>query len=75
MPDCEFLKGCLFFNDKLENMPKAADMMKKTYCQWRYTECARHKIAIVLGRSAIPNDVFPSDDRRATKILIDQDMK
>ena len=75
MTDCEFLKKCLFFNDKLENMPKAADMMKETYCQWRYTECARYKIANVLGKSAVPHDVFPSDDRRATKILINHDMK
>ena len=75
MADCEFLEKCLFFNDKLENMPKATDMMKKMYCKWHYTKCARYKIAITMGRSAIPDDMFPGDDRQATELLLHYDMK
>jgi len=73
--DCEFLEKCLFFNDKLENMPKAADMMKKMYCKWNYKKCARRVIATTLGPSAVPTDLFPSDQNRSSEILIQYDMK
>ena len=75
MPDCEFLQECLFFNDKLKNMPKASDMLKKTYCKWHFNKCARHKVAIGLGKSAIPMDMYPGDIRRANEILIQYELK
>ena len=75
MTDCEFLEKCLFFNDKLTNMPTAADMMKKTYCKWNHTKCARNRIAMAMGRSAVPNDMFPADTLRADKLLIQFEMK
>ena len=73
--DCEFLKECMFFNDKLKNMPKASDVMKKMYCKWHYTKCARYKIASTLGKSALPEDMFPGDHGRATEMLLQYDMK
>jgi hypothetical protein len=75
MSNCEFLDKCLFFNDKLEDMPKASDMMKKMYCRWNYTTCARYMVATALGKSAIPHDMFPGDNRRANEMLIQYDMK
>jgi hypothetical protein len=70
MTDCELLGKCPFFNDRLKNMPTASDMMKRMYCQWRYKECARYKVAIVLGRKKVPTDLFPSDKEKAEMILI-----
>ena len=75
MSDCELLKGCLFFDDKLKNMLKASDMMKKMYCKWLYTKYARYKIAIAMGRNAVPKDLFPGDHKRSSEILIQYDMK
>ena len=75
MKDCEYLEKCLFFNDKLENMPKASDVMKKMYCRWHHAKCARYAIAITLGKSAIPADMFPGDKRRANEMLLQYEMK
>jgi len=75
MTDCEFLEKCPFFNDKLTNMPTASDMMKKMYCKWNHTKCARFKIATTMGRSAVPNNMFPSDTLRADELLIQFEMK
>ena len=75
MTDCEFLTKCLFFNDKLENMPKASDMMKNMYCRWNYTKCARYMVAITLGKSAVPGDMYPADQRRANEMLLHYDIK
>jgi hypothetical protein len=49
--------------------------MKKTYCYWHYNKCARYKIAITLGKSAIPMDMFPGDSRRADEMLIQYEIK
>lgn len=73
--NCEFLEKCLFFNDKLENMPAASDMMKKMYCRWNHTKCARYMVAATLGKSVVPDDMYPGDKRRANEMLIQYDMK
>ena len=75
MTNCEFLEKCLFFNDKLENMPTASDMMKSMYCRWNYAKCARYIIAINLGKSAVPHDMFPADQRQANEMLLQYDIK
>lgn len=75
MQDCELLVECLFFNDKLKNMPKASDIMKKMYCKWHYTKCARYKIAMAMGKKAVPTDMFPGDSLRASDMLIQCDKK
>jgi len=75
MTNCELLAECPFFNDKLKNMPTASDMMKKMYCKWHYTKCARFKVAITLGKKAVPADMFPGDTLRASEILIHYDIK
>jgi hypothetical protein len=69
MNDCELLEKCPFFNDKLKDMPTASDMMKKIYCQWHYKECARYKVAGVVGKDRVPSDLFPSDKERAAVLL------
>jgi hypothetical protein len=75
MPDCELLVECPFFNDKLKKMPKASDIMKKMYCQWHYAKCARYRVAIVICKKAIPDDMFPGDTRRSSEMLIQYDKK
>ena len=36
---------------------------------------ARYKIAIVMGKSAVLNDMFPGDQRRTIEMLIQYEMK
>jgi len=75
MADCELLEKCLFFHDKLKNMPSAADSMKRLYCRWNFAKCARYKVAIALGRREVPLDLFPGDTRRAENILVQHSKK
>jgi len=75
MAECELLVECPFFNDKLKNMPSASDMMKKTYCKWNYIKCARYKIAMEMGKKAVPGNMFPGDTLRANEMLIQYDIK
>ena len=50
-------------------MSSAADMMKKLYCKWNYSQCARYMVAIVCGKDKVPVDMFPRDNARAQTIL------
>ena len=75
MAHCELLEKCPFFNDQLQNMPAASNIMKKLYCRWIFAKCARYKVAIVLGKKNVPSDLFPGDSRRAEDILIQENKK
>ncbi|MDA3936844.1 MAG: hypothetical protein PF636_08315 [Actinomycetota bacterium] len=69
MADCECLGGCLFFDDRMAKMPSMAELYKRKYCQADNSDCARFMVFQVLGRDAVPVNLFPNDVDRATKIL------
>ena len=69
MADCEFLGGCPFFHDQMQNMPAAAELYKRRLCRGAFTECARFYVAKNLGRGTPPPDLFPSDIERAKKLV------
>jgi len=60
MAECECLEGCPFFNDKMQNMPALAGIMKKKYCQDDYSSCARHMIFEKMGKEAVPGGLYPN---------------
>ena len=72
MKKCELLDGCLFFDNQMKDMPTVTDMMKRMYCLWHYEQCARYRVATVLGKKKTPDDLFPYDTIRA-KVLLKQD--
>ncbi|MFW9972273.1 MAG: hypothetical protein ACFFDF_18960 [Candidatus Odinarchaeota archaeon] len=69
MVDCKKLSGCIFFNDKMENMPVTADLFKQVFCKKKYNECARFIVATALGQHCVPNDLFPNQDEKAKKLI------
>lgn len=69
MPDCELSTKCLFFNDKMANMPSTASMMKRKYCQGNFEQCARYIVCKALGRDKVPADLTPSQVDKAQQII------
>lgn len=69
MAECELIQGCIFFNNKMQNMPATADIVKKKYCKNAYTSCARHMVFKALGRPKVPADLFPQQAEKAEKII------
>ena len=69
MPECELLKGCLFFNDKMSKMPAHAELFKDLYCRRDNKVCARYMIAKKLGREIIPRDLFPNHVEMAKEFI------
>jgi len=69
MPDCECLQRCPFFNDRMANMPTVAGLYKDKLCHGDYAQCARFRVFKVLGREAVPADLFPNELDRAAAVL------
>jgi len=69
MADCELLEGCVFFNDKMANMPATSELYKDQYCRENNLECARYMVFKALGREKVPLDLFPNMKDRAQEII------
>ena len=69
MADCDLVKGCIFFNDKMVNYPTTAGFLKKTYCQGDRSGCARYMVFKTLGREHVPTDLFPHNIDRARQLI------
>ncbi|KAF0209048.1 MAG: hypothetical protein FD171_689 [Actinobacteria bacterium] len=69
MAICELSDTCLFFNDKMAEMPSMSNIVKQRYCHGSNQNCARHIVFRTLGRPAVPVDLFPSQTERATEIV------
>ncbi len=72
MADCELLPQCVFFNDKMANMPITAKMAKDQYCRGDNSLCARYMVFKALGRSNVPPDLFPNETLLAKKIIAEK---
>ncbi len=69
MVECELLSSCIFFNDKMADMPATAEMMKNRLCRGNKLECARYMVSQQLGRAKVPHDLYPNDIERAKFII------
>lgn len=69
MSQCPSLKGCPFFNDKMDNMPALANMYKDRYCTGKFTTCARYKVATEAGKDKVPSNLFPNQIDRVEALL------
>ena len=71
MADCELLKGCLFFNDKMSDQVGMGAIYKKAYCLGDSSKCARFVVAKALGRENVPANLYPNMANRACQIIED----
>lgn len=69
MPNCELLENCIFFNDRMANMPSTAQLIKLKYCTDDSLGCARLVVCKTLGREKVPPDLFPNQLERAREVI------
>ena len=69
MAECELLEKCLFFNDKMKDMPLMADILKERYCKGDNSLCARYRVFKALGRDKVPADLFPLQIEKAQELI------
>ncbi|HHW28039.1 MAG TPA: hypothetical protein GXX21_00580 [Syntrophomonadaceae bacterium] len=67
--ECENLKKCPFYNDKMDIESGLGQLYKRRYCEGDKTQCARYKVFQTLGREFVPVDLYPNMHERAKKII------
>jgi hypothetical protein len=55
----------------MQNMPAAANLLKKRLCQGDNSRCARHMVLTALGREKVPPDLSPNQLDRAAALIND----
>jgi hypothetical protein len=71
MSICELCDTCIFFNDKMADMPAVADFLKEKYCRADYAACARYQIYLEFGRENVPAGLFPNEEGMVQDIAVD----
>lgn len=67
--NCENLKGCPFYNDRMSMEQGLGSLYKKKYCEGDKTLCARYQVGSTIGKEFVPADLYPNMFDRAEKIL------
>jgi hypothetical protein len=62
MRSCELCDTCIFFNDKMPDMPAVAGYLKDKYCRGRFETCARFQVYKEFGRKNVPDGLFPHEE-------------
>jgi hypothetical protein len=70
MAECPLLTQCPFFNDRLAHIPgRMAVVYSKRYCTGDSSQCAIYMVFMVMGMGKVPEDLFPSQTKRAQRII------
>jgi hypothetical protein len=66
---CEKLKGCPFYNNKMDIESSLGKMYRRQYCEGDKTQCARYMVLMELGEGLVPADLYPNMHKRAEEII------
>ena len=69
MAECELIKKCPFFINKIAGDSEKVSEMKEKYCKTNNLNCARFMIATALGSEAVPPDLAPDEKIKAYEII------
>lgn len=70
MSECECKKGCPFFNDKMKDTEGLGAIYKRKYCDGDKLKCARYMVFSKLGKSRVPENLYPNNIEQAKKIIL-----
>jgi len=63
------MTACPFFNGRMAEMPRLAEIYSKRYCNGDCAQCALYMVFMVRGSERVPSDLFPSQKKRALAII------
>ncbi|MBT0666289.1 hypothetical protein KI809_18415 [Geobacter pelophilus] len=69
MAVCDLVTKCGYVSSAMEAMPATGKLLANIYCNGHPADCARYIAASVVGIAKVPEDMSPSDDDLAKKIL------
>ena len=67
--NCEYLAGCLFYQEKMPMDKGLGSVYRKNYCETDHSKCARYLVVQAIGREHVPTDLYPNMYQRAEQII------
>ena len=71
MGECEFFKGCTFFQENPVEKPDKIEELKEKYCRNNSLNCARYMIAQAVGkeRKPLPTRLLPNSTKHDESVI------
>ena len=69
MGECDRLSTCIFYTERMDEMPPCAELLKLRYCLGDFEHCARHRVELKLGSTCVPRSLLPDDSALADRIV------
>jgi hypothetical protein len=70
MPDCECLERCPYFRAELfQEISTIKELRIQKYCKGDNSRCARYMVFKALGKGKVPDDLIPTQVKRANEII------
>ncbi|MDO9558017.1 MAG: hypothetical protein Q7J82_10685 [Coriobacteriia bacterium] len=66
---CKHIGYCALTRDDAGYSPELVRIIRTKWCHADYTQCARYRVARVLGPKAVPVDFFPTEIERTETFL------
>jgi len=66
---CDFSDKCRFCEENISMTPLTVGVYKRIYCDLDFVKCARYMVAAELGYELVPDDLYPTHNVRALKII------
>ncbi len=66
---CENLEKCPFYNDKMPIESALGRLFKKNYCESDKTKCARYRVASIIGKEFVTDNLYPNMEEKAERII------
>ena len=66
---CELLACCQFFKDKMNDLPKSADYIRKKLCLDDYKSCKRYQAYVSMGKEQASLISFSDEVEDAKKAM------
>ncbi len=68
MGTCGNFGNCALFSGALSQKPATTKLLKRMFCDGKYTGCARYFLLNALGPDKVPPGMFPGDMKLAKEI-------
>lgn len=69
MAECDLLKSCVFYKGKMNIEGDLGAQYKEYYCKKNYQECARYRVARILGSEYVSHTLYPNMEKRAQQLI------
>jgi len=70
LKECDWLTSCPFFDDPVGYSPELGTLLVERFCRREYHGCDRRIYRTIVGASAVPDAMLPTDYEELETVLL-----